>query len=110
MSAYTLRPVGPHIIVRPDENPKETSGGIVLAETWAKPPTTAVIVAIGLPRTVLVSRQNEGAYGYRKVPVTDFHIGQRIFCRYIDATTRVIEWEGEKLKALRVDEILGCVE
>lgn len=109
MSARTLRPVGPHLLVRPDAPPKEANG-ILLPETWAKPPGTGTIVSIGLSRTVLVASPDGLSVSRAFVSTDDFHVGQRVAFRWIDGERRVIEDSGEKLCFMRLDELVGVVE
>lgn len=107
----TLRPVGPHILVRPDAIPKETASGIALPETWARPPQTAVVVAVGDPRVVLLSNMDSGQAGYRKVSTEDFRVGQRVAHRYQDGQFREFEQpDGSVLRFLKLEEVVGMIE
>lgn len=110
MSARTLRPVGPHLLVRPDAAPKETPSGLLLPETWAKPPGTGTIVAVGLSRVVLIACADTVGIKRAMVSTDDFQPGQRVAYRWLDGEMRIIEEGGEKLKFLRLDEIIGVLE
>lgn len=110
MTATTLRPVGPHLLVRPDAPPKETASGLLLPQSHARPPNTAVVVKVGLPRQVTISRIDEGQFGVRRVSTEDFQPGDRICYRWIDGEIRAFDVDGERLKFVRIDEIIGKVE
>jgi co-chaperonin GroES (HSP10) len=110
MTATTLRPVGPHLLVRPDAPPKETASGLLLPQSHARPPNTAVVVKVGLPRQVTISRLDEGQVGVRRVSTEDFEVGCKICFRWIDSALREFDVDGEKLQFVRIDEIIGKVE
>lgn len=107
----TWRPVGHHILVRPDARPKETPSGLALPPAWAKPPGTGTIVAVGHPRTVLLSNADSAMAGFRRVSTGDFQPGQRVAYRWQDGETRTFEQpDGSVVKFLDLNEVIGVIE
>lgn len=105
MSARTLRPVGPHLLIEPDSNPKITATGIHLPETYTHPPGTGTIVAIGNPRRMVVVRPDMPC---TPVETQDLMVGLRVAFRWLDG--QEVEWENRQLKFLRLDQLIGVLE
>lgn len=91
-------PLGEHVIVKPDEQPEQTEGGIVLPE-------------IARRERVLLGRVLSVGDGQRLpngtlVPV-EVHEGDRVL--FPDWAGEELSLNGEKLRVLRAGEILARV-
>ena len=97
-----FRAVGQKVFIRPDPNEETTASGIIKPLAWQHPPCSGRVVACG-----------RGTYTRRGefVPV-DLKLGDRVAYRWLDAEqiTSTIEWNGEKLKVLNADQLIGVVE
>jgi len=84
-----LRAYGRNLIVKPDAPPKQSDGGILLPEAWARTPGTGRVISVG-------------------ARVSDVKAGDRVSYKWIDG--RIFKHEDVELKVLQQDEIVGIVE
>lgn len=89
---------GPRVLIRLDEVPETTVGGIILSSETVEKPQTGVVVAVGTGR--LLSNGET-------VPV-EVNVGERIiFAKYTGTT---LAYEGEELQLVMESDILAVVE
>lgn len=98
----TLRAVGQKVFIRPDKVEEKTLTGIFLTPSYQPPPCSGVVVACG-----------PGRYNRKGIFIpTDLKPGDRVSFRWIDAEqiNSTVKWNGEELKVLNADELVGLVE
>jgi chaperonin GroES len=97
-----LRAVGQKVFIRPDKLEEKTASGIFLAQNHQHPPCSGVVVACG-PGI----HNRKGAF----VP-TELKPGDRVSYRWITAEqiNSNVKWNGEDLKVMNADELVGLVE
>lgn len=89
---------GPRVLIRLDEVPETTVGGIILSSETVEKPQTGVVVAVGTGR-LLSNGEN--------VPV-EVNVGERIiFAKYTGTT---LSYDGEELSLIMESDILAVVE
>jgi chaperonin GroES len=93
-----IRPLHDRIVVKPLDAEEKTSGGILLPDTAKEKPQRAKVLAVGEGRLT-----EEG----RRIPMTVKPGDEILFGKYSGTE---IKWNGEELKILKEDEVLGLVE
>lgn len=89
---------GPRVLIRLDEVPETTIGGIILSSETVEKPQTGVVVAIGTGRLLSTGET---------VPV-EVSEGERIiFAKYTGTT---LDYNGESLLLVMESDILAVVE
>ena len=90
------------MIIKLDDAPGVSSGGIIIPELAQKPVGTGHVVTCGRGYY-----NNRGGFVEMQVKA-----GDRVSFKWFDAARldREVRWGGEILRALRDDEIVGIVE
>lgn len=83
-----LRAYGRNLIVKPDAPPKQSDGGILLPEAWARTPGTGRVISVG-------------------ARVSDIKAGDRVSFRWLDG--RPFKRDDIEFKTLQDCEIVGVV-
>ena len=89
---------GPRVLIRLDEVPETTAGGIILSSETVEKPQTGVVVATGTGR-LLASGEI--------VPVEVLEGERIIFAKYTGTT---LDYNGESLLLVMESDILAVVE
>jgi chaperonin GroES len=90
-----LRVIRNKVLVKLDEPPVKTPGGILFNSNWQTPAGSGTVVSVG---PGLVNRRGV------RIPV-DVNVGQRVAFRWLDG--KEIEWQGGIYKVLNDDELHG---
>ena len=93
-----LNPLDDRVVVKPLEAEEKTPGGIVLPDTAKEKPQMGKVVAVGPGK--LLDNGNRSQVAVKKND-------EVLYGKYAGSE---VEVDGEKLKILRENEILGIVE
>lgn len=93
----TLRPIENRVIVRPDDPPSQSKGGILLPEQAKERPRRGTVLSTGL------GKSENG--GYRPCFVNQGDVV--VFSPY---STNIVEHEGEELYAILDTDIIAVVD
>lgn len=89
---------GPRVLIRLDEVPETTVGGIILSSEAVEKPQTGVVVAIGTGRLLSTG----------ETVAVDVSEGERvIFAKYTGTT---LDYNGESLLLVMESDILAVIE
>jgi chaperonin GroES len=92
-----FRPIGDHAVIRRDEAPDKTSGGIVIPDQAKATPIIGTVVAVG------PGYYREGEY----VPL-EIKVGDRVvFPTFVG---QPVEIDGEKYSVVKESELLSVLE
>ena len=97
----TLRPLGDKIVVRRQEAPKASEGGILLPDNAKEKPTRGVVVAVG------PGKPEEGVAGIINCAMSVKPGDVVLFTSYAGNS---VEIDGQELLIMREDDILCVVE
>lgn len=89
MSARQIRPTGKRLLVKPIPAPRTTASGLHLAEHWQQPTGQAHVIAVG------------GS-------VKEIAPGHQVVYSWING--RDVEHDGQLMRLLHQDEVLGLIE
>ncbi len=94
----TVRPLGDHILVKPEEATETKKGGIIIPDTAKEKPQEGVVVAAGSGK-----RTEDG-----KVLALEVKKGDKIlFSKYGGTEIKI---DGEAHLIMREDDVLGIIE
>ncbi len=93
-----IKPLDDRIVVKAIDAEEKSSGGILLPDTAKEKPQKAKVLAIGAGRVT-----DEG----KRLPL-DVKVGDIVLHGKYAGTD--IKWNGDELKILRENEVLGIIE
>ena len=93
-----IKPLDDRIVVKAIDAEEKSSGGILLPDTAKEKPQKAKVLAIGAGRVT-----DEG----KRLPL-DVKVGDVVLHGKYAGTD--IKWNGDELKILRENEVLGIIE
>jgi chaperonin GroES len=93
-----IKPLDDRIVVKAVDAEEKSSGGILLPDTAKEKPQKAKVLAVGAGRLT-----DEG----RRLPL-DVKVGDIVLHGKYAGTD--VKWNGDELKILRENEVLGIVE
>jgi chaperonin GroES len=93
-----IRPLGDHILVKPEEEKETKRGGIIIPDTAKEKPQEGVVIAVGSGK-----RLEDG-----KIQQLEVKKGDRVlFGKYAGTEIKI---DGEDHLIMREDDILGIIE